>query len=113
MGFTVLFPEEVFFNIPGEKREENAEHEGVINDADAGQGLGDEVERIDEIEEAEETADEGAGGPLAVTAGEEVAEHGGGGADQGGKVSQLRAGAEGVHGSLNMRNDQRENEEFG
>ena len=113
MGFTVLFPEEVFFNIPGEKGEENAEHEGVINDADARQGLGDEVERIDEIEEAEEAADEGAGGPLAVPAGKEVAEHGGGGANQGGKVGDLGAGAERVHGSLNMRNDQRENEEFG
>ena len=97
MGFTGLFPEEVFLNIPGEKGEENAEHEGVIDDADAGQGLGDEVERIDEIEEAEKAADEGAGGPLAVTAGKKVAEHGGGGADQGGKVSQLRAGAERVH----------------
>ena len=98
LGFTGLFPEEVFFNIPGEKGEENADHEGVVDDADAGQGLGDEVERIDEIEEAEEAADEGAGGPLAVPAGEEVAKHGGGGADQGGKVRQLRAGAEGVHG---------------
>ena len=113
MGFTVLFPEKVFFNIPGEKGEENAEHEGVIDHADAGQGLGDEVERIDEIEEAEETPEEGASGPLAVPAGEEVAKHGGGGADQGGKVGELGAGAEGVHGSLNMRNDQRENEEFG
>ena len=113
MGFTVLFPEEVFFNVPRKESEENAEHEGVVDHADAGQGLGDEVERIDEIEEAEETADEGAGGPLAVPAGKEVAEHGGGGADQGGKVGQLRAGAEGVHGSLTMRNHRWGNEEFG
>ncbi len=98
MGFTVLFPEEVFFNVPRKESEENAEHEGVVDHADTGQGFGDEVERIDEIEEAEETAHEGAGGPLAVPAGEEVAKHGGGGPDQTGEVRQLGDRAKGVHG---------------
>ena len=92
-----MFPGKVLFNIAGEKSEENAEHERVVNDADPGKSLGDEVERIDQIEKTQKAAHQGAGRELAVTTGEEIAEHGRGGADQPRKVGQLGAGAEGVH----------------
>ena len=98
LGFIFLFPGKVLFNIAGEKSEENAEHERVVNDADPGKSLGDEVERINQIEKTQKAAHQGAGRELAVTTGEEIAEHGRGGADQPRKVGQLGAGAEGVHG---------------
>ena len=110
--FMRLFPGEVLFNVPGEKSEENADHEGVVNHTDAGQGLGDKVEGINQVDQSEKTAHEGAGRPLAVAAGKEVAKHGGGGPDQAGKVGQLGSGAEGIHGSLTMLNDRLGNEEF-
>ena len=99
LGFIFLFPGKVLFNITGEESEKNADHEGVVDDADPGKSLGDEVERIDQIEKTQKTAYEGAGGDLAVTTCEKVAEHGRGGADQSGKVGQLGAGAEGIHDS--------------
>jgi len=35
---------------------------------------------------------------MAVAAGEEIAEHGGSGTDEDGKISELGSGAEGIHG---------------
>ena len=96
--FTFLFPGKVPLNIPGEKSEENARHEGVVDHADSGQGLGNQVQGVEQIDQAEKATHEGASRPLAVTAGEEVAEHGRAGADETGEVGELRAGAEGVHG---------------
>jgi len=104
LGFIFLFPGKVLFNIAGEESEENADHEGVVDDADPGKSLGDEIKRVDQIEKTQKTAYEGAGGDLAVTTCEKVAEHGRGGADQSGKVGQLGAGAEGIHGfSIKMK----------
>lgn len=112
LGFIFLFPGEVLFNIAGEESEENADHEGVVNDADPGKSLRDEVEGIDQIQKPQKTSDHGAGRPLTIAAGEEVAEHGRGGADQPGEVGQLGAWTERVHGSLSMLNHRLGNEEF-
>lgn len=79
--FTFLFPGKVPLNIPGEKSEENARHEGVVDHADSGQGLGNQVQGVEQVDKAEKAAHEGAGGPLTVTVGEKVAEHGRAGAD--------------------------------
>lgn len=92
-----VFPEEILFNIPGKKGEKNAEHEGVVNDPDTGQGFGNKVERIDQIEKTQNTAHQGTDRHLPVTAGEEVAKHGRSRADQCGKVGQLGTGTKGVH----------------
>jgi len=56
LGFMVPFPEDVFFKITGQKSEKNTDHEGVVDHANSGQGIGNEVERIDQIQEAEESA---------------------------------------------------------
>lgn len=111
--FTFLLPREIFLNIPGEKSEENARHEGVIDHANAGEGLGDQVKRVEQVDEAKEATDEGTRRPLAVAAGEKIAKHGRTGTDQAGAVGQFGAGAEGVHDSLTMLNPWLGNEEFG
>ena len=95
--FTCLFPEKVLFNVPGEESEKNAGHEGIVDHADAGQRLGNQVEGVEQIDQAEKATHEGASRPLAVTAGEKVAEHGRAGADETGEVGELGAGAKGVH----------------
>jgi len=100
LGFIFLLPGKVPFNISGEKGEENADHEGVVNDADPGKCLRDKVERIDQVQKTQKAAHESASGELAVTTGEEIAEHGGAGTNQAGEVGQLGAGAEGIHGCL-------------
>ena len=45
--FILLLPGQIFFNVPGEEGEKNTRYEGIINDADAGQGLGNEVEGVE------------------------------------------------------------------
>ena len=84
--FIFLLPTEVFFNITGEESEENADHEGVVNDADPGKSLGNEVERIHQVKKPQKSAHEGAGRHLPITTSEEIAEHGGAGANQAGEV---------------------------
>ena len=110
--FIFLLPGEVLLNIARKESEENTNHEGVVNDADPGKSFGNEIEGIDQIQEPQTAADQGAGRPLTIAAGEQVAEHGGAGTDQAGEVGQLRAGAEGVHVLLTMLNDRAGNEEF-
>jgi hypothetical protein len=112
LGFIFLLPGKIFLNISGEKSEENAEHEGVVNDADPRESLRDEIEGIRQIEETQKTTHESAGGELAVASREEVSEHGWGGANQSGEIGPLGAGAKRVHVSLTMLHYRSGNEEF-
>ena len=98
LGFMIPFPTQVLFKITGQKGEKNPDHQGVVDHTDSGQGIGNEVEWVDQIYEPEESAHQGAGGPMAVAAGEEISEHGGSGADEDRKIGEFGSGAEGIHG---------------
>lgn len=113
LGFILSFPEEIFLNVTGEEGEENPHHQGVVDQTNSRQSLWDQVEGVDEVEKAEKTAQQGAGGPLSIAAEKEIAEHGGGGADQAGKLGEFGAGAERIHGPSTMLNHRPGNEEFG
>jgi hypothetical protein len=97
LGFTMAFPKQVLLKITGQKSEKNPDHEGVVDHSDSGQGIRNEVERVDQVHEAEESAQQGAGGPLAVAAGEEIAEHAGSGPDQFGNTVEFGDGTKGIH----------------
>ena len=94
----LAFPEKILPNVAGQKSEKNPGHERVVNHANSGQGIGNEVERVDQIHEAEESAHQGPRGPLAIAAGEEIAEHGGCGADQAGNIGEFGARTKRVQG---------------
>ena len=98
LGFILALPEKILLNVPGEEGEKNPHHQGVVNQTDARQSLGDEVERIDEVNKTQKPSHQGAGRPLAIATSHEVAKHGGSGPDQARKVGELGARAERIHG---------------
>ena len=87
LDFILLFPEQIFFNVPGEEGEKNTNHQGVVDDSDARKGIRNEVEGVEQINQPQKPSHQGSSRPLSVAPGQKIMEHGGGGADEAGKVS--------------------------
>ena len=47
LDFILLFPGQIFFNVPGEEGEKNTNHQGVVDDSDARKGIRNEVEGVE------------------------------------------------------------------
>ena len=97
-GFTIS-PCQVFSHIPGEKRKKYAEHQSVVYHPDARQGFWNEVEGVDQVDQAEDAAHQTSCGPGRISAGKEIPEHRRSRADQSREVGEFGGGAEGIHES--------------
>lgn len=100
LGFIFAFPSEIFLNVPGEEGEENPDHQGVVDDPDPRQGVGDKVEGIHQVDQSKKSTHQSTGWPTPIATGEKVPKHGGGGSKQPGKVGELGTGTQGIQDGL-------------